>query len=377
MNILIVTPGMHEPWVDGRITSLKAMAEGLNEVGFKVEILTTYTEGQTSKTLDIHGIKYSLLPGGNISNWKALLTHFANICRYGQFDIIIYRPYAGFNWVNNASIISLRFIALLRRIPFILSIWSGPVQFLKHPWFFSAIFATGKTLQHHKICSIPPIINTNELPIGSPRDVLSTIYGIEDHNSVLLFTYCAKIDTDSVWDYTLNQRGLLDIINAAKHLDDKSRFTFLISMPIFAKQASVDKFYALLDHHKVRQHFTLVSEITDLPLVLSAVDAYLYPINMNEPSWAPVSALEALSQGTPVITTRIEVIREFLTEDDALFYEPEHPEELAKTVQFLLDNKNEVKGRAAQAKKRVNERFGRKAVVKVVQDHLSQLKKEI
>ena len=106
-------------------------------------------------------------------------------------------------------------------------------------------------------------------------------------------------------------------------------------------------------HHKVRKHFTLVSEITDLPLVLSAVDAYLYPINMNEPSWAPVSALEALSQGTPVITTRIEVIREFLKEDDALFYKPEHPEELASTVQFLLDNKKEVKERAAQAKKRV------------------------
>ena len=157
MNILIVTPGMHEPWVDGRITSLKAMAEGLSDVGFNVEILSTYSEAQSPKTLDIQGNKVlSLLPGGNINNWKALLTHFANICRTGQFDIIIYRPYAGFNWVNNASIISLRFIALLRRIPFILSMWSGPAQFLKHPWFFSAIFTTGNTLQHRKICSIPP-----------------------------------------------------------------------------------------------------------------------------------------------------------------------------------------------------------------------------
>ena len=377
MNILIVTPGMHEPWVDGRITSLKAMAEGLSDVGFNVEILSTYSEAQSPKTLDIQGIKYSLLPGGNINNWKALLTHFAYICRTGQFDIIIYRPYAGFNWVNNASIISLRFIALLRRIPFILSMWSGPAQFLKHPWFFSAIFTTGNTLQHRKICSIPPIINPTELPIGNPRDVLSTMYGIQNNNSTLLFTYCAKIDTDSVWDYTLIQRGLLDIINAAKHLDEKSKLTFLISMPIFAEKASIDKFHALLDHHKVRKHFTLTSEIRNLPLVLSAIDAYLYPINMDEPSWAPVSALEALSQGTPVITTRIKIIEAFLKEDDALFYEPEHPKELAKTVQFLLENKNEVKKRTAEAKKRVNKRFGCEAVVKIVRDQLQHFNKEV
>ena len=63
-------------------------------------------------------------------------------------------------------------------------------------------------------------------------------------------------------------------------------------MPIFAEKASIDKFHALLDHHKVRKHFTLTSEIRNLPLVLPAIDAYVYPINMDEPSWAPVSALE-------------------------------------------------------------------------------------
>ena len=41
-------------------------------------------------------------------------------------------------------------------------------------------------------------------------------------------------------------------------------------------------------------------------------------------------------KGTPVITTRIKIIEAFLKEDDALFYEPGHPKELAKTVRILV-----------------------------------------
>ena len=372
MKILIITPGMHAPWVDGRITSLKTLAEALTKRCIDVHVLTTQMQEARSKALEEQGVKYLLLPGGNIKNWKNLLKHFAINCRKNQFDVVIYRPFSGFNWVNNASIISLRLIAFIRRVPFVLSLWSGPAQFLKVPWLFSSIFITSPTVKHKNIRSIAPIITPKEV-IFSNQDQPLSHYGINKETHVFLFTYCAKIDTDYIWNYTMNERGLQDVIQAAKLLSDRSDFTFLISMPIFSNPVSVSKFLATLDGHGVRHCFTLAQEITNLSEVLSSVDAYLYPINMEEPSWAPISALEALSYGTPVITTRINIVQQFIKENEAFFFKPGHPEQLASAVRFLLDNQKEAKNLAHQAKDAINTRFSSKHVANSIFDELNIL----
>ena len=372
MNILIVTPGMHEPWVDGRITSLKTLAEALKKYGTNVEVLTTQTQETKSKTLQEDGVKYTLLPGGKIKNWVKLLKHFAITCRRSQFDVILYRPFSGFNWVNNVSVISLRLIAFIRRVPFVLSLWSGPAQFLKVPWIFSSIFITSPKGEHKNIRSIAPIITPMDIGPINKKEILAS-YGIKEKTHVFLFTYCAKVDTDYIWNYTMNERGLKDVINAAKLLSDKINFKFLISMPIFSNPSSVKKFFDILDAHGVRNRFTLAKEITSLPEVLSSVDAYLYPINMDEPSWAPVSALEALSYGTPVITTRVNIVQQFIKENEAFFFDPGHPEQLCSTIQFFLENQEKTKTIAIQAKTAIKSQFSSKNVANKIFNDLEFL----
>ena len=46
MKILLVTPGMQSPWVDGRITSLLALSEALAARDVSVEVLTTGPQDQ-------------------------------------------------------------------------------------------------------------------------------------------------------------------------------------------------------------------------------------------------------------------------------------------------------------------------------------------
>jgi len=372
MNILIVTPGMHEPWVDGRITSLKTLAEALKKYGTNVEVLTTQMQETKSKNLQERGVKYTLLPGGKTKNWVNLLRHFAIKCQRSRFDVIIYRPFSGFNWINNVSVISLRFIAFIRRVPFVLSLWSGPAQFLKIPWLFSSIFITSPKSEYKNIRSIAPIITPKDIGPINKKEILAT-YGIKEKTHVFLFTYCAKVDTDYIWNYTMNERGLKDVINAAKLLPDKTNFKFLISMPIFSDPFSANKFLDILDAHGIRNRFTLAKEITNLPELLSSVDAYLYPINMDEPSWAPVSALEALSYGTPVITTRVNIVQQFIKENEAFFFDPGHSEQLGSAIQFLLENQEKTKNIAIQSKHAIKAQFSSKRVANKIFEELDRL----
>ncbi len=144
-------------------------------------------------------------------------------------------------------------------------------------------------------------------------------------------------------------------------------------MPIFSNPSSVKKFFDILDAHGVRNRFTLAKEITSLPEVLSSVDAYLYPINMDEPSWAPVSALEALSYGTPVITTRVNIVQQFIKENEAFFFDPGHPEQLCSTIQFFLENQEKTKTIAIQAKTAIKSQFSSKNVANKIFNDLEFL----
>ena len=363
MKVLIVTPGMHKPWIDGRITSLKTYAEALVNCGVHVDILTTQTGAKEIHISNENNVIYTSMPGGTIYNWIKLLRHYFEFIRKSDIDIVIYRPFAGFNMVNNSSIFLLRALAFLQRLPFVLAPWSGPMQYFKIPWFFSGIIATRRINDARSIYQIPPMINHDTFHRANVASDIFKKYGIDKRiTHVFLYTYCARIDTDRLWSYTMLERGLRDVILAAKHLSDLKFFTFLISIPILSNKSTKEKLNRILVEHGVSQHFTLTSEIEDLPILLSYISAYLYPINLDEPSWAPISILEAFACGAPVITTRTKVISEFVAEDEALLVDPGNEKELAEAVRSLSTNDALAKKYSSKGKEAIENRYSSNAV---------------
>ena len=341
MKVLIVTPGMHSPWVDGRITSLKTLAEALSQKGVGIQVLTTNADAAREYTYQEKGVPYLVLPGGSKRNWKKLVQRFSRSCKRSECDVVLYRAFAGFNWVNIVSIFAFRLIALIRNVPFVLSLWSGPAEMLKIPWLFSGVFVASRVGgTKSRILLVPPMVGTKKSKIEARVCSPLKRYGIQNGDRVCLFTYCARVNTPTLWEYTLNQRGLNDVLEAAIELKDFPDLKFLVSMPMLAEKAAREKLEGLLEERGIHKSFVLTNEIEDLDAVLSAVDIYLYPLNLDEYSWAPISVLEAFACSTPVITTCTESVLQFVADDEALLFQPGQSGELARLISRLLSDRS-------------------------------------
>jgi len=69
------------------------------------------------------------------------------------------------------------------------------------------------------------------------------------------------------------------------------------------------------------------------------------------------AALEAIACGVPVVTTDIGGIRDYLSDDCAIFCEPGNPEEMAKEVERLLGDAEKMQAMGSAARNRAIQKF--------------------
>lgn len=355
MRVLVATLGMHTPWVDGRITSLRTLAETWVEQGVEVQVMTTGPAELAGEVrVQEGGVAYRVFPGGNRRNWWQWVRAFWRCCRRREWDLVVFRPFAGFNTTNIAAIAVFRLICALRRVPFVLSLWGGPAEVLRVRWFFTfTLLIGGRYARSRRVITLPPLVAVASRDDSRGNRRLLRRWDIAEGDFVCLFTYCGKSDSASLWDYIMRRRGLGDLIEAAVHLRTVPGVKIVVSMPLLANEQTRAALSAHLKSKGVEALFVLTPEIDDLDEVLRAVDAYLYPIDLDEVSWAPLSVLEAFACGTPVITTRVPVIQRYIAEGEALFYDPGHPGELAGLMHRLQLEK----GVADELRRNANEKL--------------------
>lgn len=84
----------------------------------------------------------------------------------------------------------------------------------------------------------------------------------------------------------------------------------------------------------------------EVPKYLWHADVLLLPPSQYHPSAAwtsPVKLGEYLASGTPIVATDILALRDWLSDNEVEFVEPDHPEALARGIQHLLTNQQRVK----------------------------------
>jgi N-acetyl-alpha-D-glucosaminyl L-malate synthase BshA len=121
----------------------------------------------------------------------------------------------------------------------------------------------------------------------------------------------------------------------------------------------------LIDKMDLRRNVTLTGYRSDVPELLRCADTLVLP---SETESAPLTILEAMSTGLPVIATRVGGIPEMVEDDRTGFLVPlKHPEDIAERILELHADREKLRRMGAAAREAVLERY---STEKVVQQYL-------
>jgi glycosyltransferase involved in cell wall biosynthesis len=91
----------------------------------------------------------------------------------------------------------------------------------------------------------------------------------------------------------------------------------------------------------------------EMPLYLKAADVLTIPNSAKEDIsrlyTSPMKLFEYIASGTPVIASDLPSLREILNETNAFFFKPDDPEDTARVIKSVFENKAEARRRADKA----------------------------
>lgn len=129
-------------------------------------------------------------------------------------------------------------------------------------------------------------------------------------------------------------KGFFDLLDAFKIVNMVSPGTALV----IAGGGSLSEKNSLISHAAelgLQADVFLLGTRHDIPRLLGAADIY---VNSSHWEGTPVSVLEAMSAGLPIVATAVGENSFLLGQESGLLVPPQHPEELATAIISLLDS---------------------------------------
>jgi len=122
----------------------------------------------------------------------------------------------------------------------------------------------------------------------------------------------------------------------------------------------------LIDKMDLRRNVVLTGYRSDVPDLLRCVDTLVLP---SETESAPLTILEAMSTGLPVIATRVGGIPEIVEDGHNGFLVPlKHPEDIAEKILELHADRDRLRRMGEAARETVLERYSTDKVVRQYMD---------
>lgn len=158
------------------------------------------------------------------------------------------------------------------------------------------------------------------------------------------------------------QKGLTFFLQAAAILCRDYQVNFVVVGDGPLRQALEEERTAL----GLQRRFFFVGERQDIPQILSAMDIFVLP---SVTEGLPLTILEAMAAGKPVVATRVGGIPEVvMDEKTGLLVPPQNPQALARAVATLLSNRNRAKEMGQHGQQRVLERFTNDIMVRKIEE---------
>lgn len=130
------------------------------------------------------------------------------------------------------------------------------------------------------------------------------------------------------------EKGAYDLIHAAKLLRNDIRKDVLIALFAVWKGSKEHAKIKNLLHSIKLPHLKLVEKYVDIPTLLAAADAVVLPAQTGHGATIPpISVVEALASGKPIIATDILGTRGLIGETNVILTSPKDPGELVQVIE--------------------------------------------
>ncbi|MCS5696345.1 glycosyltransferase family 4 protein [Desulfofundulus thermocisternus] len=158
------------------------------------------------------------------------------------------------------------------------------------------------------------------------------------------------------------QKGLANFIQAAAILCSKHQVNFMIVGDGPLRKALEQQANFL----KLNGRLFFTGERKDIPRILAAMDVFVLP-SITE--GLPLTVLEAMAAGKPVVATRVGGLPEIVLDGETgLLVPPQDPRALAQAIEHLLLKRKEAEEMGQRGRKRVIRFFTVEAMVRKIEE---------
>jgi len=344
-DILFVTVGFT---LGGGESMIALIAPRLKSRGYKVRVLAFKGWGPVSDKLRNKGIDCIALHGKGRFDFRVLWRYFLYL-RNAPPDLIIaflYRAYIptrifGFflgipnissvqdisQWMNSLEIFLERITAKFSTV--IYSCSNAVTRFLIHDI----------GIKREKVVTIPNSIDVDSFSIKINREKKLRELGLNS-NLKIVGTVCRLHEP---------KKGVKILLEAIKSLQKEICFQLLI----VGTGKDEKKLRLMAEREEINALF--LGEREDVSEILQVIDVFVLP-SLYE--GLPVSVLEAMACGIPVVATNVEGNKEVILDGKTgLLVEPGNPYELAEKIKELLGDEKMRKDFGEAGFKRVKEKF--------------------
>ncbi len=158
------------------------------------------------------------------------------------------------------------------------------------------------------------------------------------------------------------EKGVLDLLESYLMIRDQGLKLLLVGPWDLGERDgdTVDKIKKIVKEKGLEREVLLIGYREDIPRMLSIMDIFVLP---SYREGMPVSLLEAMAMGLPVITTNIRGCREAIDEKTGLLFEPGNSQQFADCLRKILANEDLRRELGGNGRNRVVEKYSLDKVI--------------
>lgn len=178
-------------------------------------------------------------------------------------------------------------------------------------------------LKKSKMKIIPSYIDTGKF---KPRDKAKLKKKYKFNKKIALY-----------YGHLSERKGISDFIKAAEIIKDKNIIFLLVTG---SSDKHVIPYEKTIKEKNLGDKIKLIRTTKNIEEYVNLADAVVLPYpNLESTEAQPSCVLETMASKTPLITTSLPELREFLTEKEAVFAKPSDAADLANKIKFVLNGK--------------------------------------
>ena len=373
MKILLYGLNINPPWIEGIRNSVWNLAKNLKRENNTVYILTKGLL-KDKKINNIKGINFIKIPVARSNSYnEGSLSFFIKSFREirkitNRYKIDIVHGHSSYPLIGIAEKFSdaSKIFTLYSK----LNTTSKNLEYNIFMKYFLSIAKSGFTAKilsksvNKVICLTKGIYDTLPEKVKEKSSVIPLGVDVNRFNPSLTGEYFKKknhVENKKlifmVGDIT-PWKGSENFILAAKRIikQKKNVKFFLFSKGTYEyEKRRLLKIKGLLKEMDLQKYFTILGRYKEIENVYAASDISVFPyLDAFALMSIPLSLLENMALGKPVIATRVGDINNIITNgDNGFLVSPGSVDELAEKILYLLDNENEAKRISFNARKTV------------------------